>query len=478
VSRAALPPGDHTLEITSSFDGTRQPFRLFVPEGIAPGEAPPLLIALHGKWVNHNAWFDYTPVKRVAQEKGFVVAAPLGRGDYFYRGAAEQDVLDILEFTLRETGADPARVGLIGHSMGGWGTWWIGLRNPDRFAGIAPMAAFEAPDALAPNALHLDPRIIHSDDDPVVAVDFSRRSAAKLAAAGVSFRYKEETGYEHASRMIGDHLPELLDWLAARRRPADPPRVRFATRGPARGHGQAWWVAILETAEYPRPAFIEAEKFESGRVFVRRAENARRLALRLDSVAKQERRPGVSSALVEFPGEQKISVSAGSGWAVFRQGEPDSWALEGILETLPRAESPVLLTLAPEDPLVTSPTLMTAAATRALLSEVSADLCLFNPDSFMFTGGPLTEEAALDLYVYPDESLVRFRYRGEAIPKYINIQPEFFPRGAYDSAARREWTVLAPLHLARRLNLPLEPVEGPLSEHLLRALRRNPALRP
>jgi predicted peptidase len=36
---------------------------------------------------------------------------------------------------------DPDRVHLTGLSMGGGGTWHVGLRHPDRFASIAPVCA-------------------------------------------------------------------------------------------------------------------------------------------------------------------------------------------------------------------------------------------------------------------------------------------------------------------------------------------------
>src|SRR5690606_5860368 len=119
---------------------------------------------------------------------------------------------------------DPDRVYLAGHSMGGWGTWWIGLRNADRFASIAPMAGFPPMDLL-PNALHLNPYIIHDSEDDIVSVEFSRKPAARLSELGITHRYVETTGYGHASTLIGDSLDDVFEWFSARRRVTEPKRV-------------------------------------------------------------------------------------------------------------------------------------------------------------------------------------------------------------------------------------------------------------
>ena len=50
-----------------------------------------------------------------------------------------QDVFDLIDLAVATLGADPDRVYLTGFSYGGRGTYIIGLKNPDRFAALAPM---------------------------------------------------------------------------------------------------------------------------------------------------------------------------------------------------------------------------------------------------------------------------------------------------------------------------------------------------
>ena len=72
----------------------------------------------------------------------FIVATPYGRGEVAgYAGIAEGDVLRVMDDVARAYNVDPDRVHLTGLSMGGGGTWQIGLRYPDRFASITPVCA-------------------------------------------------------------------------------------------------------------------------------------------------------------------------------------------------------------------------------------------------------------------------------------------------------------------------------------------------
>jgi poly(3-hydroxybutyrate) depolymerase len=48
-----------------------------------------------------------------------------------YRGAAEQDVLDVVADVERTYRIDSARIYLMGYSMGGYGTWSIAIDHPE-----------------------------------------------------------------------------------------------------------------------------------------------------------------------------------------------------------------------------------------------------------------------------------------------------------------------------------------------------------
>lgn len=217
----AYVPGDHALNFTSSLDSTQQPYRLFVPRVAEEGKSLPLLFVLHGKWVDQNAWFNGTPIKNFAQLNGYLVVAPYSRGNLFYRGAGEQDVMDLLKLTQSQFNVDSNRIYVMGHSMGGWGTWWLGLRHPDVFAAMAPMSGW-APPYLLPNAKWVPPYIVHSADDPIVSVEGSRSPERELTRLSIPHLYTEETSYGHDSRMIGDHLDRVFTWFKNHPKSARP----------------------------------------------------------------------------------------------------------------------------------------------------------------------------------------------------------------------------------------------------------------
>src|SRR5262249_4734224 len=72
-----------------------------------------------------------------------------GRGNNAYRWAGETDVLEVVDhFVAVERGLgrdrllDPGRLVLRGFSMGGAGTWHLGLHGPDRWCVLGPGAGF------------------------------------------------------------------------------------------------------------------------------------------------------------------------------------------------------------------------------------------------------------------------------------------------------------------------------------------------
>ena len=459
-------PGDHALSFTSAFDDSDQAYRLFIPEQAKKKIPLPLLVVLHGKGANKDTWFDYTPVKKWAGERGYVVASPQARGDYFYRGAAEQDVLDMIRIVQDMLPIDPDRIYLMGHSMGGWGVFWIGLRNPDLFAALCPMSGFTPFDLLS-NARHLSPFMIHDTDDPIVPVRNFRDTAIKLASLGISFSYKEEQGYGHNSKMIGDNFSQLFDWMNGKKRIAKPRRISFTTRTPYKG--KAYWISILETIHYPKFANVDAT-FEKPDHLKILTNNTSRLGINLHGLPFD-----FSKDLRITLNLQDFILSSQKGYAVFDLDEKtNQWSCSfQDSGSLPAFKSPILAQLAKNDPMVTSPTLMTAKAADLLCKETGADFCLLLPDSFRFPGGNITEDNVLDFYVYPEERLARFTYKGEPLPAIIQMQPQLFPLNMYDPGSHKACQLIAPLNIAEKMNLPFEVLPDVIGEYLLRALRKE-----
>lgn len=164
TSLAAPPrPGEFTMNyFRSSLDGSVQPYGFFLPRDYRAETRYPLLVQLHGIGPKSLAgrrtqWRGMGTKEWIDTNQPVIVAQPLGRGNTFYQGMGEQDVLEVIADVARRYSVDPARVYIMGHSMGGAGAWFVGLRHPDRFGSLTPVDAalgfrdaVESPDGSPP----------------------------------------------------------------------------------------------------------------------------------------------------------------------------------------------------------------------------------------------------------------------------------------------------------------------------------------
>lgn len=75
---------------------------------------------------------------------------PEGPPDGWFR--REGDLLTILDQASSLYRVDPDRIYLTGISYGGFGTWYLASRHPERFAAIAPVVGWGHPDLMPPLA--------------------------------------------------------------------------------------------------------------------------------------------------------------------------------------------------------------------------------------------------------------------------------------------------------------------------------------
>lgn len=150
------PVGGQQITYASSVDGEPLGAELYLPVGFNPHGPPvPLVMHLHGGGGTGNFSPDMTAE---LDARGWIGIAPDGRdwgladiGCTWQTSAAyvnnpdpnvgpgEQDMLDAIDWAALNFPIDLDRVYLTGFSMGGRGSYIIGLKNPDLFAAIAPL---------------------------------------------------------------------------------------------------------------------------------------------------------------------------------------------------------------------------------------------------------------------------------------------------------------------------------------------------
>src|SRR5438067_5871425 len=146
-------------------------YAVYLPPA-AQGKKLPVLFYLAGLTCTDETFAIKAGAQRVAAELGIILVAPdtsprgagvpgeaddwdFGAGAGFYVDATQEPwsthyrmyshILELRELVLATLPADPARVGIFGHSMGGHGALVLALRNPGLFRSVSAFAPIAAP---------------------------------------------------------------------------------------------------------------------------------------------------------------------------------------------------------------------------------------------------------------------------------------------------------------------------------------------
>jgi S-formylglutathione hydrolase len=153
-------------------------FSVYLPPGAADTATStdaaklPVLFFLAGLTCTEETFMIKAGAQRVAAELGVILVTPdtsprgagvpgeadswdFGVGAGFYVDATEEPwsrhyrmyshILELRELVLARLPADPTRVGIFGHSMGGHGALMLALRNPALFHSVSAFAPIAAP---------------------------------------------------------------------------------------------------------------------------------------------------------------------------------------------------------------------------------------------------------------------------------------------------------------------------------------------
>ncbi len=135
----------------SRVDGSVQPYAVTLPEGAGARTSKrwPLYVVLHGRGGDRNEirFLDDHHDKPWPKEgpqstADFVQLDVFGRIDNSYRWAGETDVFEAITDVKRRYRIDDRRVVLWGFSMGGGGSWHLGVHHPDQWCSVGPGAGF------------------------------------------------------------------------------------------------------------------------------------------------------------------------------------------------------------------------------------------------------------------------------------------------------------------------------------------------
>ncbi len=286
--RVRKPTDVYKRTFISRIDGSVQYYA--VNPAQKPSDQNLLVLTLHGAAVEALG-----QASAYASKDDVTLVAPTNRRPYGFdwEDMGRLDAIEVLDLAERTIPHDPHRVVLTGHSMGGHGTWHIGLTLPDRFAAIGPSAGWSSffsygggrrlrnPDAiqklmaravspsdtlaLVRNSLMQDVYILHGDADDNVPV---REARAMREAINFHPRleYHEEKGAGHwwGSRCVD--WPPMFEMFAKAKLPDDREvnEIEFTTEDPAVS-GRCHWATIEQQVHALEPSTIKLRR-DSGRI--------------------------------------------------------------------------------------------------------------------------------------------------------------------------------------------------------------------
>ncbi|MDW8291285.1 MAG: prolyl oligopeptidase family serine peptidase [Armatimonadota bacterium] len=323
--RIRQPQEPHKRTFLSAVDGSVQYYAVLPARRLSNDSPPPaLVLSLHGAGVEAIGQVEAYSPKTWA-----TLVAPTNRRPYGFNWEewGRLDALEVLDLAQKRWRTDPYRVYLTGHSMGGHGTWHVGLTHPDRFAAIAPSAGWvsiwtygtsarlgqregngstrrtpteefllrcASPSdtlALVRNSLKQGVYVLHGDADEVVPVTESRRMRDQLNSFHRDFVYHEQPGAGHWWDASDEPGADCVDWaplfelFARRRLPTEDSvlHVEFTTASPGVS-ASCYWVTIYQQERQMQHSTVNLRYEPGRRRFVGSTSNVALLSLSVEHV--------------------------------------------------------------------------------------------------------------------------------------------------------------------------------------------------
>jgi pimeloyl-ACP methyl ester carboxylesterase len=301
----------HKRTFRSEIDDSIQYYAVVPPVRVlneTPRRRPGLVLSLHGAAVEAIGHAE-----SYAAKPDLYIIAPTNRRPYGFdwEDWGRLDAMEVLELTQQAFDTDRRHTYLTGHSMGGHGTWHLGLTFPDRFAAIAPSAGWisfssyarashvgtagplqetvnraAAPSdtlALLQNASRFGVYVLHGDADDNVPVSEARRMRHALGEFHPDFAYHEQPAAGHWWGNACVDWPPLFEFLRQRSIPptSEIRQVNFVTVSPAISH-RASWASIEAPIKWMSASVIHLGLEPKPHRFHGTTQNVARLALDID----------------------------------------------------------------------------------------------------------------------------------------------------------------------------------------------------
>ena len=236
--------------------GVESPYHLYVPKSYDGKKKMPLVIGLHGAGARENYFFRANyGMPDLVEKHGFIFVSPFGYDEFGAYGAmftprvpapqypgvapnlvgerkpkwtqaeaervnelSEKDVMNVIALVEKEYNVDTNSVYLMGHSMGGQGTWYLAQKYADKWAGLGMMSGGFGYQNYPAEKLKGIPIITTAGSmDTALHGAEAQEGLAKLRAAGLNPVYIEVPDGTHMSS-IPPAFPQVIEFFATHHR--------------------------------------------------------------------------------------------------------------------------------------------------------------------------------------------------------------------------------------------------------------------
>jgi predicted peptidase len=215
------------------------PYRLLKPVNPDALELFPLVIFLHGKGergsdneaqIKHISNLALDPKYR-GKYPCYILAPQCSKTELWAEHNKDGTVktaptdpmrltIELIDKICKDFPIDKNRIYVTGLSMGGYGTWDLLARYPDKFAAAVPVCG-GGDEKTASKIRHIPVWAFHGAKDNVVSPRNSRKMVKALQDAGGNPGYTEYPDIGHDSWVQAYQEPHLLPWLFKQKLGAD-----------------------------------------------------------------------------------------------------------------------------------------------------------------------------------------------------------------------------------------------------------------
>lgn len=202
----------------SSIDSTLQPFSIVLPETLNSSKRCHLYVALHGSGVD-EVGFAHSAAKNIVDPDA-IILAPRGRDiSGWWLGKDEADAVALVGLVKKMFSIE--RTLCLGFSMGGYGTWRLGMLHPELFDAAAIMSGTPVPPGRTENDADMRSHVgkgntlsyivFHGTEDKSLPIAPTDAFVEILRQAGYDIRYVRQQGGGHGNMDIGKDFGR---WMA------------------------------------------------------------------------------------------------------------------------------------------------------------------------------------------------------------------------------------------------------------------------